>query len=99
MRGREPRTIVWDDVDGTVDGDHSGVPLLRTLLRRPTPLVFHVVPGSLTLRDPAHRAADFLALLTRHVDGSLTQPPLPDSLRGIDPTLFEVFDLPAGTIA
>ena len=29
MRGREPRTITWDDEAGTVAGDHSDVAHIR----------------------------------------------------------------------
>ena len=99
MRGREPRRIVWDDHGGTVEGDHFDVPLLQSLLEKPTPLVIDDVPGSLTLRNPAHGAADFLALLALYVDGSLDQPPLPEALRGIGPTPFELHDLPPGSVA
>ena len=87
MVGREPRRIVWDDEAGTVDGDHSDVPFLRVVLAGPFPHVSGCEAGSLTLRDLAHDAADFLGAVARYVDMNVAdQPPLPPALRDVVPT-------------
>ena len=63
MRGREPRSIVWDDEAGTVTGEHSGVPLMQKILAAPTPVDCSDVGLVLFLLDPAHDPADFWWLL------------------------------------
>ena len=64
MRGRELRTVIWDDEAGTVSGDHYDVRWLREMLAKPTPLMlYHQETEPLALHDPAHDAGEFLALL------------------------------------
>ena len=91
------RPIYWDDERGTVTGSHSAVAgLTRHLLATP-PLEFDDVPGSLTLRDPRHDAADFLALLylqVRSIDVVL-----PETLQGIEATQWDLIELGPGEVA
>ena len=95
FRGRELRTVTWDDEAGTVGGDHHDVPWLREQLDAPRPLVQRAVWGRRTLVDPAHRAEDFLALMD-----DVRNAVLPESLRGVEPTPWPSYprppDLPPG---
>ena len=79
-----PRTIQWDDETGTVMGSHSAVPNLTRHLLATLPLEFGDVPGSLTLRDPRHDAADFLALLYLQVRSRDVV--LPETLDSVEAT-------------
>ena len=63
MRGREPRSIVWDDEAGTVTGEHFDVPWMQRMLASPTPVDFSSEGRVLFLLDPAHDPADFWWLL------------------------------------
>ncbi len=79
--------IIWDDVAGTVTGDHYKVPSLREKLAGPMPYKTGSEAAIYELQDPGHNAADFLTLLSF---ATLTlEPPdviLPESLQGITPT-------------
>ena len=87
MRGREVRTIRWDDGAGTVDGDHSYVIPLGAILAA-APVDEWVHEGTLTLRDPAHDPADFLAALCLLYwpIGGRDRLLLPPTLRHVEPT-------------
>ncbi len=98
MRGRELRTIVWDDEAGTVDGDHWDVQWLRETLARPAPVRLSDVAIHVTLRDPAHSAPDFLALIFGIRDNNVPDPELPDSLAGVEPTPWIGRPLEPGTV-
>ena len=101
MRGREPRTILWDDVAGTVDGDHFVVRRLRERLAEPPPLVQPCVIGSRTLRDPAHDPGDFKALLTTVMQcpSAWSYDDLPEPLRSAETPAWDVNPLPEGALA
>ncbi len=97
MRGRELRTIRWDDEAGTVDGDHWHVPWLQELLARKPPVLLGSVPGALVLHDPGRDPRDFLALLGVVYWPILAEPDpdgrtpgdrhrLPPALRRVEPT-------------
>ena len=98
MRGREVRTIVWDDEAGTVDGDHWDVQWLQSMLDRPAPVRLTDVAIHVTLRDPAHSTPDFLALLFGPTRGPVPDPELPDSLAGVEPTPWIGVPLEPGTV-
>ena len=63
MRGRELRTIVWDDEAGTVAGDHVEVDDIRRVFDAPKPVTIGDAGGTWDLNDPAHDPAEFLTLL------------------------------------
>ena len=63
MRGREPRTISWDDEAGTVAGDHSVVARIRARFEAPKPVTIGGPWGMWDLVDPAHDPVEFLTLL------------------------------------
>ena len=64
LRGRELRTIVWDDEAGTVTGTHSEVPWLVEMLAKPRPVLIPLPEHEpLALHDPSHDRGEFLALL------------------------------------
>ena len=88
LYGDELREIVRDDEAGTVAGDHSCVE--RAVLEQPPPVDFGDFAQQLTLRNPRHGPADFLAARLR-LDWRRFRPELlPESLRGADgsPALF-----------
>ena len=90
MRGRELRTVVWDDEAGTVTGDHSEVPWLQETLAREMPLDLGTEGGNFIVTDPAHDPADFLAVLGRAywpiLDHDRDRHLLSDSLRDVEST-------------
>ena len=90
MVGREPRSIVWDDEAGTVEGDHSQLDSLREALAEPTPYVFGNVAATWTLEVPVHNPADFLQMLSARVYERVEREPLRS-------TLPPVFDGVEGT--
>ena len=83
------RAIEWDDVAGTVAGDHRDVPLLAEDLAGPMPIWRTGPQPVYRLADPAHNPADFLVLAIeiRNI-GSIFRDrvQLPESLRGVEPT-------------
>ena len=84
----ELRSVVWDDVAGTVDGDHRNVPWIQETLALPKP-VDAGSPGVLwTLDDPGHDPAEMLVLLVL----SAERPPEQLSL----PPIFDGVALPEG---
>ena len=90
MVGRELRSIVWDDEAGAVEGDHSCLDLIREIFAEPTPYVIGDVAAYWTLEDPAHNPADFLTVLSRHIDWRVLEDPLrstlPPVFDGVEPT-------------
>ena len=54
MRGREPRTITWDDEAGTVAGDHYEVAYIRERFEAPKPVTIGGPWRLWDLVDPAH---------------------------------------------
>ena len=102
MVGRELRSIVWDDEAGTVEGDHSRLDRIRELLAEPTPYVIRDVAAYWTLDAPAHNPADFLALLSRHIDWRILEDPLrstlPPVFDGVEATPGVAFPCPPGAV-
>ncbi len=88
LYGREMRTVIWDDVAGTVAGTHSDVPDMQRDLALPTPLDCSSEGRVLYLHDPAHDPADFLWLLGLTFNGILYEP-----LRSTLPPIFDGVDL------
>ena len=88
MRGREPRSVIWDDEAGTVTGEHSRVPWMQELLARPTPLDASSEGMVLFLQDPAHDPRDFLHILAGSYWPILHEDRhrLPTALREVEPT-------------
>ena len=84
--GLVPATIVWDDVAGTVSGDHSRVPVLAEAIRD-APFVARCPWATVELADPAHETRDFLAVLGQCVWWQ-SRIELSDSLAGVEPTSF-----------
>ena len=62
LYGDEPRSVIRDDVAGTVEGTHSDVPGMRRTLARPTPVNCSSDERVLYLHNPAHDPAEFLWL-------------------------------------
>ena len=86
MRGLDLRAVVWDDVAGTVEGDHWSVLWLQEMLAGPRPLLLpNEEHDPWTLRDPGRDPSEFLILLGRaywpilHADRDLHR--LPPILR------------------
>ena len=90
MRGRELRSIVWDDEAGTVSGDHYRVVDgdIQRILDRPKPMKVGGPWGYWKLDDPAHDPAEFLVVLyTLH--GHIVFEPLRSTL----PPVFDGIEL------
>ena len=88
MRGREPRSVIWDDEAGTVEGEHSDVPWMQHVLAAPTPYDLSTEGRILFLEDPAHDPRDFLWLLDVAYWPMLDEPlrsTLPPILRDAEP--------------
>lgn len=89
MRGRELRSIVWDEA-GTVEGEHYDVAWIRDVIRRSAsgPVTVGDPGGTWDLRDPAHDPAEFLTLLYVCVPGHLLDEEriasLPPIFRGVE---------------
>ncbi len=79
--------IFWDDVAGTVTGDHYQVHALQKDLAGPMPYETGDEAAFYKLQDPGHNAADFLTFLS-FATRTLAAPDvlLPESLQGIEPT-------------
>ena len=89
LRGRELRTIEWDDEAGTVSGDHSEIDDIRRVFAASKPVT--VGQGAVwDLRDPAHDPAEFLVLIEQAFWPAL-DPPLRETL----PAVFDGVALPA----
>ena len=107
LRGRELRTIIWDDSAGTVTGTHSRVPWLAEMLAKPRPVMLPMHEGGpLPLHDPSHDPGEFLALLHKAywpiLDPARDRHRLPPALRDApyplrppQPRVYEI--LPDGT--
>ena len=74
LYGDEPRTVIRDDVAGTVEGTHSDVPGMRRTLARPTPVNYSSDECVLYLHNPAHDPAGFLWLIGTAFSGILYEP-------------------------
>ncbi len=91
MRGREPRSVIWDDEKGTVTGEHYEVPWMQEILAKPTPVDFSNDEMEIHLLDPAHDPRDFLWLLLRAYWPILDEP-----LRQTLPPVFRDVELREG---
>ncbi len=94
--GDELRTIVWDDEAGTVEGDHSEVPVFRGYFEVAAKYGRCALSGGpaylYLLKDPAHDKRDFLAMLAEITTRGWEVDPgavLPESLQGVEPTQDE----------
>ena len=92
MRGREPRTVIWDDEAGTVTGEHSDVAWMQRILAEATPVDLGDEGQELYLLDPAHDPADFWWLLY-HAYWPIYDEPLRSTL----PAVFRDTEPRAGT--
>ena len=90
MRGREPRTIIWDDEAGTVVGDHYELTYIRERFEAPKPVTIGGPWGMWDLVDPAHDPVEFLTLLA-DVYYPIIIPPLRETL----PAVFDGLVVPA----
>ena len=90
LRGRELRSIIWDDEAGTVEGDHSKVAEFRRVFAADKPVRIGNPGGKWDLVDPAHDPAEFLAVLR-----ILYWPALDEPLRSTLPAVFDGVKLPA----
>lgn len=84
--GDELRTIVWDDVAGTVEGDH--VLVREGLLSPDGPNMVGTPAGVTYLDDPMYLPEEFLLLLAVSYRGGEDLHPraiLPDSLKNVTP--------------
>ena len=89
MRGRELRSIVWDDEAGTVSGDHYDVDEnIRRILERPKPMEVGGPWGYWKLQDPAHDPAEFLVVLYQFCNAVRREP-----LRSTLPPVFDGIEL------
>ncbi len=88
LYGREPRTVIWDDVAGTVEGTHSSVPGMQAVLARPKPTDYSFEGRVLYLEDPGHDPAEFLWLLVTSFFPILREP-----LRSTLPPVFDGVEL------
>ena len=90
LHGDEPRTVIWDDVAGTVEGTHSNVSrIMQPFLARPTPVRFQFDNVEVILKAPGHDPADFLWLLWMGYQAIMREPlrsTLPPVFDGIEPT-------------
>ena len=92
MRGRELRSIVWDDETGGVEGEHYDVAWIRDVIRRSEagPVTVGNPGGTWDLRDPAHDPAEFLTLIEVCIPGHLLTEDVLASL----PSVFRGVELP-----
>ena len=88
LYGDEPRSVIRDDVAGTVEGTHSDVPGMRRTLARPTPVNCSSDERVLYLHNPAHDPAEFLWLIGTAFSGILYAP-----LRSTLPPVFDGVEL------
>ncbi len=92
--GGELRPIIWDDEAGTVEGEHSLVPLIPSFFEA---RLIAVKGGVTKLDDPAHTPEEFLLILAvNHRAGDDLDPRavLPDSLKDITPRSLDTVALP-----
>ena len=90
-KGRELRSILWDDEAGTVSGDHSEVGWIARLFAAPKPVRIGGTGRHWDLSDPAHDPSEFLALIH-----DIYWPVLNEPLRSTLPPVFDGVDPPAG---
>ena len=93
LYGREMRTILWDDVAGTVEGDHSEIPDMQRVFAAPKPVTYGA-GIAWDLHDPAHDPSEFLVLLE-----DAYWPILDEPLRSTLPPIFAGVELPPGGAA
>ena len=89
MRGRELRSIVWDDEAGTVAGDHSKVDSFRRVFAADKPVTIGGGGGTWDLTDPAHDPVEFLTMLR-----NVYWPALDEPLRSTLPAVFDGVQVP-----
>ncbi|MBC6406280.1 MAG: hypothetical protein GDA41_11285 [Rhodospirillales bacterium] len=82
--GDEPRSVVWDDEAGTVEGTHSDIPWMQRDLAAPKPVNYSSHERVLYLKDPGHDPAEFLWLLK-----TAFWPILREPLRSTLPPVFD----------
>ncbi|MBC6406418.1 MAG: hypothetical protein GDA41_12010 [Rhodospirillales bacterium] len=86
--GDEPRSVVWDDEAGTVEGTHSALAWMQRDLAAPKPVNYSREGIVLYLDDPGHDPADFLQLLAAAFWPILREPlrsTLPPVFDGVEP--------------
>ena len=85
----ELRSIVWDDVAGTVEGDHIEVDSFQRVFAADKPVTVGDTGLAWELDDPAHDPSQFLAVLWS-VYAAVLYEPLCSTL----PSVFDGVDLP-----
>ncbi len=90
-KGRELRSILWDDEAGTVSGDHSEVGWIAGVFAAPKPVRIGGTGRFWDLSDPAHDSSEFLALIH-----DIYWPALGEPLRSALPLVFDGVDPPPG---
>lgn len=88
----ELRTIIWDDEAGTVEGDHSKVPIMKLIFEDDGQALLSLPSGTLLLDDVRHNPQHFISLLAdcEELDPRAI---FPDSLKGIEP-LYPPYEPP-----
>ena len=97
--GRAPRSIVWDDEAGTVEGEHSRLDVIREAFAEPTPYEFGTESHYWRLEDPAHNPADLLTVLSVLIDWQAFDDPrlvLPPVFDGVEATPGIAIPCPPG---
>ncbi len=87
-RGRELRSIIWDNEKGTVEGYHSDVPYFKEAFVAPKPFISGGPSPIYALDDPAHDPRDFWVLLIDVYWPMMDEPlrsTLPEILRNTEP--------------
>ena len=87
--GEEPRRIVWNDGNGTVRGNHSGIEFIRSAIES-APILCGVGGRIWRLEDPGRRPEEFLVLLYM-IDWRILHQ---ESLRTTLPAVFHGVELP-----
>lgn len=91
MRGGEPHRIVWNDETGTVEGDHSDILFIRSMIKS-APIETGDGGRTWRLEDPGRNPAEFLVLLYL-IDWRILHQ---ENLRETLPAIFEGVELPPG---
>lgn len=63
QHGGDLRSIVWDDVAGTVNGEHASISFFRQTFAAEKPVTVGDTGSTWNLHNPAHDPAEFLVLL------------------------------------
>lgn len=78
-----PRSIVWDDEAGAVEGDHPEVDYFQRILAERKPAIVGSPCRIWSVRDPGHDPAEMLILLciaAERSPGELSLPPIFDGV-------------------